>query len=449
MVRFLTTQPPNHPTTLFGSVTPRLDTIEIVKLISLVILLILAALFSAVEALLNRLTRNEILNIAEAGGGRYETLTALLRDPRRYSATMIAAKSGLIVSTVVLLMSMVDFESLRSRTLGAILAIALIVVITEFIPKNYVRSSSENATIHALRFVRILYWALYPFIKPLTLLGAFGVRLLGGKVQTEPDSLVSPEVLEALVNVGDSQEILEAEEREMISRILDLPDKVAREIMIPRTDMVCLDVSASTEEVLKTAIESRHSRIPVYEEKIDHLIGILHVKDMLDYWAAGMPLDLRTLIANRPPFFTPESKKIRDLFQDFRANKQHLAIVVDEYGGTAGMVTLENIIEEIVGEIQDEYDFDEQEECLPLGDNSYSVDARMSLNALNERLGTQLESESVDTIGGFVVDYFWKVPEQGSHFSYQGLKFTILEADERRIHRIQIQVEDTAPSSQA
>ena len=423
--------------------TPYLDDIDsIIKLVGVFALLILAAFFSAAEILLSRLTRNNILNIAEAGGRRYEILTSLLRDSRRYSATIITAKSGLAVAIVLVVMSAFGFESLGDMTLGAIVAAVLIIVATELIPKNYVQGSSEDSTIHALRFLRIVYWLLYFIIKPLTLLGYLGVRILGGKVQTEQDSIVSPEDLETFVHVGDSQEILEAEEREMISRILDLSDKVAREVMIPRTDMVCLEVSTHEEEALRTAIESRHSRIPVYEETIDHIIGILTVKDMLDYWAEGKPIDLRALVTDRPPFFTPESKKISDLLRDLRANKQHMAIVVDEYGGTAGLVTLEDIIEEIVGEIQDEYDFDEQEECIPLGENTYSVDARMNLDDLNERLGTQFESDNVDTIGGFVVDRLGKVPKQGRQFSYQGLEFTVLEADERRIHRIRIQTLD-------
>ena len=421
------------------------DIDTILKLVGLFALFILAAFFSAAETLLNRLTRNDILNIAEAGGKRYEMLASLLRDSRRYSATIIIAKSGLIVSIVVIFMSMVNVGPPRIRSvIGAILAAIVIVVITELIPKNYVRGSSENSTIHALRFLRVTYWVLYFVIKPLTLLGYFGVRILGGKVQTEQDNIVSPEELETVVNVGDSQEILEAEEREMISRILDLPDIVAREIIIPRTDMVCLEVSTSEEEVLRTAIGSRHSRIPVYEETIDYIIGILNVKDMLDYWAEGKPIDLKGLVTDRPPFFTPESKKISDLFRDLRANKQHMAIVVDEYGGTAGVVTLEDIIEEIVGEIQDEYDSDELDECLPLGENLYSVDTRMSIDNLNEQLGTQIESENVDTIGGFVVDYFGKVPAQGDQLSHQGIEFTVLEADERRVHRIQIQTLNVA-----
>ncbi len=428
-----------------GGVIPRLDDIDIIKLVSLVALSIFAVLFSAVEVLINRLSRNEILNIAETGGAQHEILTSLLRHPQRYSATIIVAKSVLIVCIVILLLSLLGFDALKDWIIGALLAILLIVVVTELIPKNYVQGSSENSTISALRFVHVVYWILYPLIKPMTLLSYLGVRILGGKARTEQDSSVSPEDLEALENVGNSQEILEEEEREMISRILDLPDKVAREIMVPRTDVTCLDVSSPKEVVLQTAIESRHSRIPVYEDQIDNIIGLLHVKDLLDGWAKDQPLDLKSIATDRPPLFTPESKKISDLFQELRANMQHMAIVVDEYGGTAGIVTLEDIIEEIVGEIQDEYDFDEQEEFIVLAKNTYSVDARMSLIDLNEQLEAQFESESADTIGGFIFDHLGRVPEQGSQFSYQGLAFTILESDERRIHRIRIQrLADTA-----
>ncbi len=421
---------------------------DIVKLICLVIFSMLTALFSAAEALLNRLTREDILNIAETGGPGHESLTSLLRKPRRYSATIMTAKSILVVSLVLLLVSLLGFDNLKSQVIVGCAATVLIVVVTELIPKNYIQGSSENSTIYTLRFLRVIYWVLYIIVTPLILIGNVGVRILGGKVQPREDSVVSPEVIEALDNVGDSQEILEAEEREMISRILDLPDKVAREIMNARTDMVCLEISTPKEEVLRTAIESRHSRIPVYEETVDRIIGVLHVKDMLDYWEEGKPIDLRELIAERTPYFTPESKKISDLFQDLRANKQQMALVVDEYGGIAGLVTLEDIVEEIVGEIQDEYDADEQEECILLSENTYSVDARMNIDDLNEQLKIQLEAENVDTIGGFVVDFLGRVPEIGRHFSHQSVDFTILESDERRIHRLKIQTPESEDNSQ-
>ena len=399
------------------------------------------ALLSAAEALLSRLTREDILHFAEAEGKRYDVLASLLRQPRRYSLTIITAKTILMVASVLLFMTLFHY-----RVANAALAVVMLVIFTELFPKNYVQSSSGNATIQALRVLRVVYWGGCVIFIPLNFIANIAVRVFGGKARTEQDSLVSPEVLETLVNVGDSHEILEEDEREMISRILDFPDKVAREIMVARTDMACLDISTPEGEVLKTTIECRHTRIPIYEETIDNMIGVLHVKDMLECWAAGEPIALRQLIVDRAPFFTPESKKISELFRELRQHKQHLAIVVDEYGGTAGIVTLENIIEEIVGEIHDEDEVGEEDAYIQLNANTYSVDARLNLVELNEKLSTELEAENVDTIGGFVVDHLGRVPEQNTVFVYRGIRFTIIDADERRIHRIQIQMPNTLPS---
>ena len=408
----------------------------VIKLVSLGILLILSALFSTAEALLARLTRDDILKFAEEGGKRYEVLTSLLRHPRRYSLTIITAKTILIVAGVTVFMTFWEEYPIA----GAALAVVCFVVFTELFPKNYVQGSTGAATIRALSALRAIYWCGFLVLIPLNFLANLIVRIFGGKTTSAQDTLVSPDVLETLDSVGDSQEILEPDEREMISRILDLPDKVTREIMVARTDMICLEVATPETEVLQTAITSRHTRIPIYEETIDRIVGILHVKDMLDCWAKGQPVNLRELIVDRGPFFTPESKKISELFRELREHKQHIAIVVDEYGGTAGMVTLENIIEEIVGEIHDEDEIDEQDDYIELAANTYSVDARLNLIELNEKLGTEFEAENIDTIGGFVVDHLGRVPEQGTQFTYRGIRFTIFEADERRIQRIHLEM---------
>ena len=399
------------------------------------ILLILNALFSAAEALLARLTRADILEFAEEGGKRYEVLTSLLHHPRRYSLTIITAKTLLMVASVVLFATFWD-----NPILSGGLAALLLVVFTELFPKNYVQNSPSGTTIQALRALRIVYWGGFLILIPLNFLVNFFVRICGGKVMSAQDSLVSPEVLETLDNVAGSQEILEPDDREMIARILDLPDKVVREIMVARTDMVCLEVGTPAAEVLQTTIACRHTRIPIYEETIDNIVGILHVKDMLDCWAEEKPINLRELIVGRTPFFTPESKKISELFRELREHKQHIAIVVDEYGGTAGIVTLENIIEEIVGEIQDEDEVDEQDAYIQISPHTCSVDARLNLVELNEKLGTEFEAENIDTIGGFVVDRLGRVPEKDTVFTFRGIGFTILEADKRRIHRIQIKM---------
>ena len=418
----------------------RLDDLALViKLVSLAILLILNALFSAAEALLARLTRDDILKFAEEGGKRYELLTSLLHNPRRYSLTIITAKTILIVVSVMVFMTFWEYQY---PVANAALAVACFVVFTELFPKNYVQGSTGDTTIRALSVLRALYWGGFLVLIPLNFLANLIVRVFGGKVTTAQDSLVSPEVLETLDNVADSQEILEPDDREMISRILDLPDKVVREIMVARTDMICLEVTTPGDEVLQTTIACRHTRIPIYEETIDRIIGILHVKDMLDCWEEGKSINLRELIVDRSPFFTPESKNISELFRELRAHKQHIAIVVDEYGGTAGIVTLENIIEEIVGEIHDEDEMDEQDDYVQMDANTYSIDARLNLIELNERLGTELEAENIDTIGGFVVDHLGRVPERGTQFTYRGIRFTIFEADERRVRRIHLQMPD-------
>lgn len=409
------------------------------RLVCLGILLIFNALFSASEALLARLTRADILEFAEEGGKRYEVLTSLLRHPRRYSLTIITVKTLLMVASVILFATFWE-----NRILSGGIAALCLVVFTELFPKNYVQNSPSGTTIHALRALRIVYWGGFLILIPLNFLVNLIVRIFGGKSTSAQDSLVSPEVLETLDNVADIQEILEPDNREMISRILDLPDKVAREIMVARTDVVCLEAGTPAAEVLQTTIACRHTRIPIYKDTIDNIVGILHVKDMLDCWAEDKPINLSELIVGRTPFFTPESKKISELFRELREHNQHISIVVDEYGGTAGIITLENIIEEIVGEIQDEDEADEQDAYIQTEANTYSVDARLNLVELNEKLGTELEAENIDTIGGFIVDHLGRVPEIDTVFTYRGINFTILEADERRIHRVQIQMPKNA-----
>ena len=412
-----------------------MDEIDSLRILGLLSTLFLAAVFSMAELLLYRLSKGEIIDVAEAGGGEYKILHSLLRAPQRYHATIAIIKSLCILGGFVLSL---HFFSAQPEIMAVAVVSLVLALFTELIPKNYIRNTNVESAIRMLYFLRPIYWLLFPIVMPMIFLSRLGIRILGGSSSAANDSLVSSESLETFVAIGDRQEILDQDEREMISRILDLPDKVAREIMIPRTDMVRIDATTPADEVLQMAIQSRHSRIPVYQGRVDHIIGILHVKELLDCWAEQKPIELEKLVANRPPFFTPESRKIWDLFQDLQANKQHLAIVVDEYGGTDGIVTLEDIIEEIVGEIQDEYDTDDEIECIQLSEQTYSVDARMHIDDFNDIFQTELKAESVDTIGGVVIDHFGKVPEKDDFFVHLGLKISILDADDRRVYRVHV-----------
>jgi len=252
-----------------------LDEIDSLRILGILSTLFLAAVFSMAELLLYRLSKGEIIDVAEAGGGEYEILHSLLRAPQRYHATIAIIKSLCLLGGFVLSL---HFFSAQPEIVAVAVASLVLALFTELIPKNYIRSTNVESAIRMLYFLRPIYWLLFPIVMPMIFLSRLGIRILGGSSSAANDSLVSSESLETFVSIGDRQEILDQDEREMISRILDLPDKVAREIMIPRTDMVRIDATTLADEVLQIAIQSRHSRIPVYQGRVDHIIGILHVK---------------------------------------------------------------------------------------------------------------------------------------------------------------------------
>jgi CBS domain containing-hemolysin-like protein len=228
---------------------------------------------------------------------------------------------------------------------------------------------------------------------------------------------------------------LEEDKQEMIRGVVELSATTVKEVMVPRTDTVFLPVDALPGELLSTIIESGHSRFPVYEETIDSVIGILHVKDVLKVLVDKAPLDIKTLV--RKPFFVPVSKHIDDLLKELRRKKVHIAVVVDEYGGVSGIVCMEDIIEEIVGDIQDEFDH-ETEDVIALGEKAWLCDARVNLSDLAEKTGLELPADDFDTLGGFVFDLFGKIPVKYEKASYQGTELIVQEMDGHKIKSVKI-----------
>jgi len=229
---------------------------------------------------------------------------------------------------------------------------------------------------------------------------------------------------------------LDREKKDMIRGVVELSDTTVKEIMVPRIDAVFIPIDIKTQEMLKIVAESRHSRIPVYTETIDNVIGILHVKDLLQFLIKGQDtIDIRKVI--RKAFFVPESKKLNSLLKEFKRRKVHIAVVVDEYGGTSGIVCLEDIIEEIVGEIQDEFD-NETEDILKIGSGVYLCDARINMEDLNEKLKLSLPEDDVDTLGGFVFDLFGKIPVKYEKVSYKDNDFIIQDMNGHKILSVKI-----------
>jgi CBS domain containing-hemolysin-like protein len=256
------------------------------------------------------------------------------------------------------------------------------------------------------------------------------VRLLSGRKK------VTEEEIQELMNAGEEEGIINEEENEMIRAIFTLRDTMVREVMVPRTDMAYVSADATVSEVLATIIDCGHSRIPVWDGNLDNIVGLIYAKDFLKYWGMeDSAVVLRKVM--RAPYFVPETKKLEELLHDFKKKRIHIAIVIDEYGGTSGLVTIEDLLEQIVGDIQDEYDL-EEEWLVEQSAGSVQVDARLTIEELEEYFGIEIEREKFDTVGGLIFHLTGRIPRAGEEVETGDIRLTVLEADERKISKVRI-----------
>jgi len=261
------------------------------------------------------------------------------------------------------------------------------------------------------------------------------LKRLGRRLSHRPQA-TSEEELQELIDASEQQGIIDEGEGDMLQSILELDETILREIMVPRTDMVCVDAEAPFGDILKAILSSGHSRIPVYKNNIDNIIGLVYAKDLLRFW--GRPIDTISLAEiMRPPFLVPESKQVSVLLKEFQAACVHIAIVIDEYGGTSGLVTIEDLIEEIVGEIQDEYDHKE-EWLVKQSDGSLLVDGRLNIEEFEEYFDIEVAREKFDTLGGYIVEQFGRVPMVGEQIKIGDFDILIEQGDQRAIRQLRI-----------
>ena len=250
---------------------------------------------------------------------------------------------------------------------------------------------------------------------------------------------VTEEEIHSLIDVGEQEGVINRDEHAMIDAVLDLGDTLVREILVPRTEMVAVEITTPVTEVLETIIKAGHSRIPVYEGDIDHVTGILYAKDLLKLWGK-LPEEISIRSICRKAYFIPETKTTADLLKEFKVRRVHMAVAVDEYGGTSGIITIEDILEEIVGEIQDEHDPVEQSGISRLDDGSYIFDARSHIEDVEDELNVQLPRGEYDTLGGFLSHLMGHVPAQGEQGRYETMLFTVEEADARKVSTIRVSI---------
>ena len=429
---------------------PQFDATAWLQLTILVVSLILCATASAAETALTSISRIKLRNLVEEGDVRAAEIENLLDNPNVFLSTILVINSV----AVIVASSMSTVLALRfSETLGELISTVLIslvvLIFCEITPKTAAVQNPIRWARVLVRPVRNAAWLLRPIVWSLSAVTNFFVRLIGGQIKHR-GPFVTEEELRLLVSVGEEEGVLEEEETEMIHSIFEFADTTVREVMVPRIDMVTLEDDATVDEAVDLALQAGFSRIPVYKESIDEIIGVLYTKDMLKQLREDHnTLPVRDLV--RPAYFVPETKKLDDLLREIRQKRVHMVIVVDEYGSVAGLVTIEDLVEEIVGDIQDEYD---REEKLyeKVGENEYIFDAKINIDEFNELMDTKLDNTGYETLGGFLYAQLDKIPVVGDTIKFNNLTFTVLTTRGRRITQVRVvrdQKDQVSPTEQA
>ena len=439
---------------------------SLLEIVIIAALILVNAVFVTAEIALVTVRRSRIRQLSEEGDERARRVGRMTERPGRLLATiqlgitfvgfLAAAFAGASLAGHLAdgLRAMTPLAA--SADVVALLIVTLVVslvtiVFGELVPKTLALAHAERYSLALARPVEILGVLLAPLVWLLTTITHFVTRLLG--VRDVPDEAITSEELRILVERGGEQGTIEAEEEQMIGGVLELGERRVHEVMVARVDIVALSVDASLDAIVQTLVAEGHSRIPVFEGSIDNIVGILYAKDLLPYLVGvDRPPSIRGLV--RTPLFVPESMLVDDLLHSLQRRRVHIAIVLDEHGGTAGLVSIEDLIEEIVGEIQDEYD-EEEPMIVPLGQDEARVDGRTDVDDLLEHFDTSLEGddqEEFDTVGGLVYHYVGGVPRVGDSVEVDGLRLTVEATDGRRVRTVHVArvvpdaVEEPAPS---
>ena len=418
------------------------------ELILLAGCVVVAGLASAVETSLTSVGRLRVRHLAEEGSEAAAVLQRLQQDPNRFLSTV------LVVNTVALILASFATTLLSIRympvSLGfwgdlvvSLVLSILLLIFAEVTPKTLAIRRAERLALIAAGPVDALAKVLRPVLWFITLVSR---AITGGRAARSP--YLTEEELMTLLHVSEEQGVIEEEEREMIHGIIQIGDKSVREVMVPRTDITAIPRDATLDEIVRIFREHRHTRLPVYEGDLDHVVGLIHIKDLLLYLmdSGRGPFEIDRLM--RPIRYTPESKKVDELLHQMQVEKVHMMVVLDEYGGTAGLVTLEDLLEEIVGEIRDEYDVAEEEPLLVVDEHEAVVDARYPMAELNERLALGVEeSEDYDSVGGYVLATLGEVPQAGATFDAGGVHWTVDQVNGQRVLRVRLRTEDRWPDA--
>lgn len=423
-----------------------LDWTAWVQILILLVALFLSGISSASETALTSLSRIKLKNLVEEGDKKALEIDRLLAKPNTFLSTILVVNNvAVIVASVMATALALRFSASFGELISTIVMSLVILIFCEITPKTAAVQNPMRWARRLSGFVRTAAWLLRPVVLVLSVVTNTLVRMMGGQIK-HPGPFITEEELRLLVTVGEEEGVLEEEETEMIHSVFEFADTTAREVMIPRIDMVMLESDRTVDEAVDFAVQGGFSRIPVYEDTIDNILGVLYVKDMFKQLREHHDtLLIRDLV--RPAHFVPETKKLDDLLREMQQQHVHIVIAVDEYGAVAGLVTIEDLVEEIFGDIQDEYD---REEILveQVNPHEYIVDAKMDIGDFNDLMDMELDDTDYETLGGFLYAQLDKIPTVGDSITYEHVTFTVMSTRGRRITKVRVEREHT-PDEQA
>ena len=405
----------------------------VIQLLILFILLALSAFFSSSETALVTVNKIRMRNMAEGGNKQAETVIKTVENQGKMLSAILIGNNvvNLSASSLATVMASSLFGNKAVGIATGILTL-LILVFGEITPKTMATYSAEKISLKVAGYIYFLMTVLTPVIFLVNLLSGVVLKLCGVDTKEKRESITEDE-LRTIVEVSHEEGVLETEEKKMITNVFDFGESLAKEIMVPRVDMTFAQVDDTYDQLLEVYRKERYTRIPVYEDSTDNVIGIINVKDLL-LLDSNEEFHIRDYL--RQPLYTYEYKKASELMLEMRKSLNNIVIVLDEYGATAGLITLEDMLEEIVGDIRDEYDSDEEESLVEIKPGVYRVNASMKLDDLNDRLELHLESEEYDSLGGLVIGLLDHLPEEDEKVEEDGLQMTVEHVDKNRIETI-------------
>lgn len=408
------------------------------QILLIAVLLLLSGFFSSAETALTTVNKLKLRTLADEGRKNAVKVLKITENPGKLLSTILIGNNIVNIAASALTTTFcADFFGNQYIGIATGILTLLVLVFGEVTPKTLATKYSVQLSMVFVYPISVLMIIFTPFVWLLNLITGLIFKLMHVDVAAKTDAVTESELI-TMVNVSHEEGILEQEEKFMISNVVDFGDAMAKDIMIPRADVISGDSTNSYEELVKIFIEEQYSRIPIYEDSKENIIGILYLKDLFFYSELYGTENFDISKVLRKPLFVHEYQRTSQIFSDMKTSSVSVAIVLDEYGAASGIITMEDLVEEIVGEIRDEYDEDENDLIKKLDENTYDIDASLKLDDLNDALNTNLHSDDYDSIGGFVIELLDKLPDEGEEACFENLVFTVTKVVKNRIERIKL-----------